>query len=107
MDTNKDYYYYYYYCILKELQDLPAVESMFTVWLEQGFTSRLRAFFNQKKRNVMNESIQAIHRLLLNLAIEFTKVKMAASNWPTINIGNVTYHPILHNEEIMIEIERR
>ena len=106
MDTNKDYYYYYY-CILKELQNLPAVESMFTVWLEQGFTSRLRAFFNQKKRNVMKESIQAIHRLLLNLAIEFTKVKMAASNWPTINIGNVTYHPILHNEEIMIEIERR
>ena len=92
---------------LKELQDLPAVQSMFTVWLEQGFTSRLRAFFNQKKRNVMIESIQAIHRLLLNLAMEFTKMKMAASNWPTINIGSVTYHPILLNEEIMKEIEKR
>ena len=32
---------------------------------------------------------------------------MAASNWPTINIGNVTYHPILHNEEITKEIEKR
>ena len=50
---------------LKELQDLPAVQSMFTVWLEQEFTSRLRALFNQKKRNVMIESIQAIHRSIV------------------------------------------
>ena len=43
---------------LKGLQNLPSVQAMFTVWLEKGFTSRLRARFNQTERNDMVESIQ-------------------------------------------------
>ena len=48
---------------LKELQDLPAVQAMFAVWRDsnKGITSRLRARFNQEKRNVNIESIQMIN----------------------------------------------
>ena len=89
---------------LKELQDLSAVPEMFTVWLEKGFISRLRARFNQTKRNAMVESIQAITIFLLNLILQYTKMRTDCLNWPTIKIGmqNI-YHPILQNKEIVAE----
>ncbi len=61
---------------LTELQDLPAVQAMFSVWYDsdKGITSRLRARFNQSKRNVNVESIQMINALLLDLASKFTNI---------------------------------
>ena len=88
---------------LKGLQNLPAVQALFTVWREKGFTSRLRARFNQTERNNMVESIQAINGLLFNLTLQHTNIKMGAFNWPTINIGKEIYHPILHDPDIMKE----
>ena len=51
-----------YNCLLylKELRDLLAVQAIFTVWRKKRFSSRLRARFNQVKRNDLVESIQAI-----------------------------------------------
>ena len=92
---------------LKGLQNLPAVQAQFTVWREKGFTSRLRARFNQTERNDMVESIQAINELLFNLTIQYTNIKMGAFNWPTINMGKEIYHPILHDAEIMTKSEER
>ena len=92
---------------LKELHDLPAIQAMFTVWQEKGFTSRLRARFNQTKRKVMVESIQAINEFLLNLTLQYTKMKMGVLNWPIINISKGIYYPILGNKEIMKKLEQR
>ena len=92
---------------LKELQDLPAVQALFIVWRERGLTSRLRARFNQTKRNAMVGSIQTINGLLLSLTVKFAKIKMSYLSWPTINIGNRIYHPILDNKEIMKELETK
>ena len=92
---------------LKELQDLRAVQALFIVWRERGLTSCLRARFNQTKRNAMVGSIQTINGLLLNLTVKFTKIKMGYLSWPTINIGNRIYHPILDNKEIMKELETK
>ena len=89
---------------LKELQNLPTVQAMFTVWREKRFTSRFRARFSQTKRNDTVKSIQAINKLLFDITLQYTNMERAAFNWPTISIGKAMYHPILHNEEIMIEL---
>ena len=93
---------------LKELHDLPAVQAMFAVWRDsdKGFTSRLRARFNQEKRNVNIESIQMMNALLLDLTMKFTNIKMGVLNWPTIKIGKALYHPLLDNEELKKEIKK-
>ena len=88
---------------LKELQDLPGVQAMFTVWRKKG----LRARFNKTERNDKVESIEAITGLLLNLTLRHTNMKTDCLNWPTINIGKELYHPIFHNEKIMKELEER
>ena len=89
---------------LKELQDLPSVQATFAVCREKRFTSRFRALFNQTKRDDTVESIQAINALLFDITLQYTNTKMAAFNWPTVNIGKAIHHPILHNEEIMVEL---
>ena len=93
---------------LKELQDLPAVQAMFAVWRhsDKGFTSRLRARFNQEKRNVNIESIQMMNALLIDLTMKFTKIKMGVLNWPTIKTGKAFYHPLLDNQELRKEIKK-
>ena len=93
---------------LKELQDLPAVQTMFAVWRDsdKGFTSRLRARFNQEKRNVNIESIQMMNALLIDLTMKFTDIKMGVLNWPTIKTGKAFYHPLLDNQELKKEIEK-
>jgi hypothetical protein len=93
---------------LKELQDLPIVQAMFSVWYDsdKGITSRLRARFNQKKRNVNVDSIQMINALLIDLAMKFTNISVGCLNWPTIKIGKERYHPVLHNNAVLKEIEK-
>ncbi len=90
---------------LKELHDLPAVQAMFSVWYDsdKGITSRLRARFNQKKRNVNVESIQMINALLLDLARKFTNISMGFLQWPTIKIGKAIDHLVLHNNAVLKE----
>ncbi len=94
---------------LKELQDIPAVQAMFSVWYDsdKGITSRLRARFNQTKRNVNVESIQMSNALLLNLAIKFTNMNATGClEWPTIKIGKaIIYHPVLYNSAVLKEFE--
>ena len=92
---------------LKELQDLPAVQTMFSVWYDsnKGITSRLRARFNQKKRNVNIESIQIINALLIDLARKFTNISIGFLQWPTIKLGKAIYHPVLYNNAVLEEFE--
>ena len=84
---------------LKELQDLPAVQAMFSVWRDSDkrITARLRARFYKEKRNVNVESIQMINALLIDLTIKFTNIKMGPLNWPRIKIGKDFYHPLLED----------
>ena len=91
---------------LKELHDLPAVQAMFAVWRDsdKGITSRLRARFNQEKRNVNIESIQMMNALLIDLMMKFTNIKMGILNWPAIKIGKAFYHPLFDNQELQNEI---
>ena len=92
---------------LKELQDLPAVQAMFSVWRgsDKGITSRLRARFNKNERNVNIESIQMINALLIDLVMKFTNIRMGLFNWPTIKIGTKFYHPLLDDKAIQRKIE--
>ncbi len=95
---------------LKELHDLPAVQAMFSVWYDsdKGIMSRLRAFFNQKKRNVNVESIKMINALLLDLARKFTNISMGFLQWPTVKISKAFYHSVLlllYNNAVLEESE--
>ena len=87
---------------LKELQDLPAIQAMFSVALNagKGIASRLRARFNQTERDANIQSIQMLNNLLLDLAIKFTTTKMGILNWPTIKTEQAIYHPLLNDNEI-------
>ena len=94
---------------LKELQDLPAVQAMFSVWRDsdKGIASRLRARFYKKKRNVNVESIQMINALLIDLTKKFTNIKMGLLNWPTIKIGKDFYHPLLEDHALQRKLEKK
>ena len=74
---------------LKELQDLPEVQAMFTAWQgsDRGVAFRLRAGFNKKKRNLNVESIHVINGLLIDLAMRFTRLTIGCLKWPTIKTG--------------------
>ena len=87
---------------LKELQDLPAVQAMFSVALNagNGIASRLRARFNQTERDANIQSIQMLNSLLLDLAIKFTTTKMGLLNWPMIKTEQAFYHPLLNDNEV-------
>ena len=88
-----------YLLYLKELQDLPAVQAMFAVWRdsEKSITSRVRALFNQEKRNVNIKSIRMINALLIDLTMKFTSIKMGLFNWPTIKVGEALHVPLLED----------
>jgi hypothetical protein len=94
---------------LKELQDLPAVQEMFSVWRnsDKGITSRLRARFNRKKRTVNIESIQMINALLVDFATKHTTMKMALFDWPMIKLDETTYHPILQDPVVLNELDKK
>jgi hypothetical protein len=94
---------------LKELQDLPAVQAMFSVWRnsDKGITSRLRARFYKEERNVNVESIQMINALLIDLTLKFTNIKMGLYNWPTINTGKDFHHPLLEDHALRRKVEEK
>ena len=71
---------------LTELQDLPAIQAMFSVWIGdgKGIMSRLRARFNQEKRNDSIKSMQMINKLLKDIVHNFTGIEIKYSEWPTI-----------------------
>ena len=87
---------------VKELQDLPAIQAMFSVALNpgKGIASRLRARFNQTERDANIQSIQMLNNLLLDLAIKFTTTKMGILNWPMIKTEQASYHPLLNDKEV-------
>ena len=93
---------------LKELQDLPAVQAMFSVSTEsdKGISSRVRAFFNKTERNVCVESILMINALLIDLVMKYTNIKIGVLNWPTIKTGKTScYHPLLDDNSFLRKIE--
>jgi hypothetical protein len=92
---------------LKELQDLPAVQAMFSVWRDsdKGIISRLRARFYKEKRNVNIESIRMINALLIDLTMKFTNIMMGVYNWPTMEIGKDFYHPLLEDHALRRKFE--
>ena len=94
---------------LKELQDLPAVQAMFSVWRDsdKGITSRLRARFYKEERNVNVESIQMINALLIDLILKFTNIKMGLYNWPTIKIGEDFHYPLLEDHAFRRKVEEK
>jgi hypothetical protein len=94
---------------LKELQDLPAVQAMFSVWRDsdKGIASRLRARFYKEERNVNVESIQMINALLIDLILKFTNIKMGLYNWPTIKIGKDFHHPLLEDHTLQRKVEEK
>ena len=94
---------------LKELQDLPAVQTMFSVWRDsdKGIISRLWARFYKEKRNVNVKSIQMINALLIDLTIKFTNIKLGLFNWPTVKIGKDFHHPLLEDHALGRKFEEK
>ena len=93
---------------LKELQDLPAVQAMFSVSTESDkrISSRVRAFLNKTERNVCVESILMINALLIDLAMKYTNIKIGVLDWPTIKTGKTSYyHPLLNDNSLFRKIQ--
>ena len=94
---------------LKELHDLPGVQTMFSTPLEfhNGITSRLRGSLKRKKTIVKTESIQNINELLLDFIMKFTNLKIGLLSWPTIKVGKTFYHPLMDDQSLKIRIEQK
>ena len=92
-------------CILylTELQDLPAIQAMFSVWRDAG--SRFRARFNQKKRNDNVKSVQMINELLIEFITKCTSAEI--NFWPSIKIDSGFYHPLLDDPVLSEEIKEK
>ena len=88
---------------LTELQDLPAIQAMFSVWRDAR--SRFRARFNQKKRNDNVKSVQMINELLIEFITKCTSVEI--NFWPSIKIDSGFYHPLLDDPVLSEEIKEK
>ena len=92
---------------LRELHNVPAVKEIFSVYLNAAKKSHFyKKLFYKTKRLEIVMSVNMINRLLYDAICKFTKLPLNLLNWPTIEIGDRTYHPILENCEIVENVKQ-
>ena len=88
---------------LKQLHDIGAIRGIFSVLINGGMKSR----FNKTKRLNNATSVQVMNQILFEFIKKFTKSSLLASMfaWPTILLGEKTYHPVLREDRIIEKLK--
>ncbi|CAB4023467.1 Hypothetical predicted protein [Paramuricea clavata] len=88
---------------LQQLQDIGAIQEIFSVLIDGGIKSR----FNKTKRLNNAASVQVMNQVLFEFVKKFTKPSLSAriSAWPTILLGEKTYHPVLGEDRIIEKLK--
>ena len=88
---------------LKQLHDIGAIREIFSVLIKGGMKSR----FNKTKRLNNATSVQVMNEILFEFVRKFTKqpLLMNIFAWPTILLGEKTYHPVLGEDRIIEKLK--
>jgi hypothetical protein len=88
---------------LKQLHDIGAVREIFSVLINGGMKSR----FNKTKRLNNATSVQVMNQILFEFIKNFAKSSLLTSMfaWPTILLGEKTYHPVLGEDRIIEKLK--
>ena len=89
---------------LEELHDMPAVKKMFAVQFKGG----VKSLFNKTKRVENVKSVFVINFVLFNFIKTFTTKAAYLSNWPQIDLEEISMHPmtVTAENDIINEIEK-
>jgi hypothetical protein len=84
---------------LKQLHDIGAIREIFSVLINGGMKSR----FNKTKRLNNATSVQVMNQILFEFVRKFTKQSLLTRMfaWPTILLGEKTYHPVLGEDRLI------
>ena len=81
---------------LKKLHALPAVQEMFNVYLNGGIKSML----NKAQRVENVKSVMMINYVVFKYVSKFSSKYTCASAWPTIQLADRSFNPILNWQEV-------
>ena len=83
---------------LRELHGLPAIQEMFSVFIQGGLKSMLKKA--ERLENIM--SVLSINHVLYDFASKYcTKSPIALLAWPGIELTGRTFHPILNADDVL------
>ena len=86
---------------LKELNDMQAIQEIFTVDLQGG----VKSLFKTDSRTDIVETVTMINLTLADFISKFTKQRMAVFEWPMIKCGKQFVHPIHYNEKSLPNVK--
>ena len=88
---------------LQQLHDIGTIQEIFSVLIEGGIKSR----FNKTKRLNNASSVQVTNQVLFEFVKRLTKPSLVTriSAWPTILLGEKTYHPVLGEDRIIEKLK--
>ena len=81
--------------VLEKLHALPAIQDIFNVYLDGG----IRSLITKAERAENVKSVMLINYVLFQYLLKFTRENPALC-WPAIELGDRSFHPILHWTEI-------
>ncbi len=81
---------------LQELQSLPAVRQIFSVYLRRGVKSKI----NKAERVEHVKSVMLINYVFYQFVSRFNTKDSFLLAWPTIEFAGRSFHPILHWQEV-------
>ena len=75
---------------LRELNDMRAIQEIFSVDMKGG----IKSIFNKDSRKKIVENVTMVNWVLADFISKFTKLRMAVLDWPMIQCGKQFVHPI-------------
>ncbi|CAB4037733.1 Hypothetical predicted protein [Paramuricea clavata] len=81
---------------LEELHGLEAIAEIFSMYLNRGFMSRL----NKAQRVECVKSVMLVNYTLFQFVFKFSSKYTSTSAWPTIELAERSFNPILHWQEV-------
>ena len=82
---------------LKNLHALPAVQEMFNVYLNGGL---VKSMLNKAQRVENVKSVMMINYVVFKYVSKFSSKYTSASAWPTIQLADHSFNPILNWQEV-------
>lgn len=83
---------------LEHLHELPAIQEAFSVYLHKS----MKSIFNQTKRLQIIQNVSVINLVVFDFTKRFTRLPRDLFTWPSIELEDKTYQPVLRDEGISL-----
>ena len=87
---------------LEELHNLPAIQEIFSVYIEGG----MKSLFKKTSRAEIVETVTMINLILAEFISKFTNKRMAVFDWPQMKCGEQSVHLIHCKEESVAKMRK-